>query len=144
MTERKIKRVKYTNEPVYINEEGVTEPYIHKDIVTNRDAYSASLHILFKHVSDFHLILIEIIAEKTGLDSTEIIASIQQDPRYIEAIVDPKIHSFGLLEKEDVQKVIEINEPEKKDPIEELQTKMSATSIQEKPKKPRVVRKAKV
>jgi hypothetical protein len=144
MTERKIKRVKYTNEPVYINEEGVTEPYIHKDIVTNRDAYSASLHILFKHVSDFHLILIEIIAEKTGLDSTEIIASIQQDPRYLEAIVDPKIHSFGLLEKEDVQKVIEINEPEKKDPIEELQTKMSATSIQEKPKKPRVVRKAKV
>ena len=143
MTERKIKRVKYTNEPVYITEDGITEPYIPKDIVTNRDAYGASLHMLFKHVSDFHMILVEIIAEKTGLDSTDIITSIQQDPRYTEAIVDPRIHSFGLLEKEDIQKVIPIDEPEKKDPLEELQTKMSAASIQEKPKKPRVVRKVK-
>ena len=138
MTERKIKKVKYANEPVYVTVDGTTEPYIPKDIITNREAYATSLHMLFKHVADFHLVLVDIIAEKTGLDSNDIMSAITEDPRYTGLVVDPKIHSFGLLEKKDVEKVVPVSS------VEDLEEKMTNIAIDEKPKKtpkPKVLRK---
>jgi hypothetical protein len=110
--------VKYSNEPVYVNADGSLEPYIPSSILTHRDAYSKSIHMLFKHVADFHVLLVEIISEKTGLDSVEIIKQIQNDERMKEHIDIPTIYSLGVLEKEDVEKKVEVKntpvEPKKR------------------------------
>jgi hypothetical protein len=142
MTERKIKRARYTSEPVYVINDGVEEPYIPKEIITNRDAYSLSLDMLFKHVADFHMLMIEIIAEKTGLDAKEIVTAIQDDPRAAEMKHTPRIHSLGVIEKKDVEKVVEVV-PD----VEEIETKLNTITIGEKakkPTKPKIVRKGKV
>ena len=108
-----IKKVKYSNEPVYVNADGTLEPYLPSNIVTHRDAYSNSIHMLFKHVSEFHVLLIEIISEKTGLDSVEIIKQIQNDERMKTHVDIPTVYSLGVLEKDDVEKKVEVD-PEKK------------------------------
>jgi len=123
-----IKSVKYSNEPVFVNSDGTLEPYIHHDIITHRDAYAKSLHILFKHVGDFHAIVVEILAEKLGLDSEEIIKQIQQDARYKEMVVSPVIHSLGSFEKSDIEKIIPVDE------VAVLSEKMSEMEVKKKRK----------
>ena len=104
--ERKIKKARYSDEPIYVDVNGNMESYVPKEIITNRDAYGASLHLLFKHVADFHLLMIEIISEKTGIDSNEIINVVKDDPRYKEMMVSPTINSLSILKKEDIEKHI--------------------------------------
>jgi hypothetical protein len=128
-----IKKARYTEEPVFVNLDGTLEPYIPKDIITNRGAYATSLHLVFKHVADFHTMMVEIIAEKTGLDSDAIFDTIKGDERYKNMLVSPQIHSLGAFEKEDLQKVVA---------VEEVTESMSTMKIDEvKPKKIRVVKK---
>jgi hypothetical protein len=129
-----IKSVKYSNEPVYVNSDGTLTPYIHQDIVTHRDAYAKSLHMLFNHVGDFHILLVEILSEKTGLDSAEIIKQIQTDERFKEMYTIPTVHSMDFVEKDDVQKVVPV--------VEALTEKMEAVVIDSgEPKKRKYVRK---
>lgn len=99
-----IKSAKVVNEPVFINKDGVSEPYIPATILTHRDAYSASLHVLFKHIADFHMLMIDVLAEKYNLDANEIIETIQGDPRYNEMKVDPKVESLLYFKEEDLAK----------------------------------------
>jgi len=107
----KIKKARYSDEPVFVNSEGVMEPYIPPEIITNRDAYGASLHLLFKHTADFHMLMIEILAEKTGLDATEIVQVIQNDQRYKDIIVNPTITSMSLVTKKDIEKHVTLEAP---------------------------------
>ncbi len=104
MPPRTIKSAKVVNEPVFINKDGEAEPYIPGTILTHRDAYSASLHVLFKHIADFHMLMIDVLAEKYNLDANEIIETIQGDPRYNEMKVDPKIESLLYFKEEDLAK----------------------------------------
>ena len=129
-----IKNVKYSNEPVFVNSDGTLEPYIHHDIVTHRDAYAKSLHMLFNHVGEFHILLVEILSEKTGLDSAEIIKQIQTDERLKGMYTMPTVNSMAFVEKEDVQKVVPV--------VEDLTEKMGAVAIDGgAPKKRKYVRK---
>ena len=129
-----IKSVKYSNEPVYVNSDGTLTPYIHQDIVTHRDAYAKSLHMLFNHVGDFHILLVEILSEKTGLDSAEIIKQIQTDERFKEMYTIPTVHSMGFVEKDDVQKVVPV--------VEALTEKMEAVALDGgAPKKRKYIKK---
>jgi len=132
-----IKNVKYSNEPVFVNADGTLEPYIHQNVVTHRDAYAKSLHMLFNHVGEFHILLVQILSEKTGLDSADIIKQIQGDDRLKEMYAMPTVHSMSFVEKEDVQKVVPI--------VETLTEKMEGVTItSEPPKKRKYVRKPKV
>ena len=126
-----IKSVKYSNEPVYVNGDGTLEPYIPSSILTHRDAYSKSIHMLFKHVADFHVLLVEIISEKTGLDSVEIIKQIQEDERMKAHVDIPTIYSLGVLEKADVEKKLS---------VEDLTKKMETMTV-EPPKKRKYVKR---
>lgn len=103
-----IKSVKYSNEPVFIHSDGTLEPYIPIKITNNREAYCASIDMLFKHVSEFHILLVDIIAEKTGLNSDEIIGQIQKDKRLKEMIHIPSVYSSDIITEKDVEKVIPI------------------------------------
>lgn len=106
------------NEPVFLQQNGEAVRYVPMDIVTSRDAYAASLHILFQHIATFHLQVIELLAEKYNLDAEEIIGSIQTDPRFQELTTNPVIQSMGyfdragncahLTEKKEDVKVVEV------------------------------------
>jgi hypothetical protein len=103
-----IKTVKYSNEPVFVHSDGTLEPYIPIKITSNREAYCASIDMLFKHVTEFHILLVDIIAEKTGLNSDEIIAQIQKDKRLKEMIHIPTVYANDTVTEKDVEKVIPI------------------------------------
>jgi hypothetical protein len=134
--ERKIKKARYSDEPIYVDVNGNMESYVPKEIITNRDAYGASLHLLFKHVADFHLLMIEIISEKTGIDSNEIINVVKDDPRYKEMMVSPTINSLSILKKEDVEKHVPVETA-----IDTITEKLEQIAIEPVKKKKIVVRK---
>jgi hypothetical protein len=101
-----VKRMRVNNEPVFVHEDGKIEEYIPQKLETARDAYSVSLHMLFKHIADFHMCTIEIIAEKTGMKEEDILNTILEDPRYKDMFVHPVLNSFGYVHKKDVAKVV--------------------------------------
>lgn len=108
MPPRSIKSVTIQNEPVFVTKEGVSEPYIPREILTHRDAYSASLHLLFKHVADVHLLMVEVLAEKYNLDADEIIQTVQNDQRMKDITLNPTLESLTYFGKEDLAKVVPV------------------------------------
>jgi hypothetical protein len=140
---------KFVNEPVYVHTNGVVQPYIPSNIRTPRDVYAASLHILFKHVADFHITIVEILAEKYGFSAEEAMNSIHEDPRFNSMHVDPIINTMSCFSEDDYKKkqayqtVTEISEctsalPEEANAL----TVTENTPVQ--PKKKTIVRKKKV
>ncbi len=134
---------KIINEPVYIHEDGNTVPYIPGHIKTARDGYAASLHLLFKHVADFHITVIDLLAEKYKFSAEEAIDSLHADPRFRDMIVHPTIHAMGYFKEEDVKALSEPVSESTAVPLESAPTPM--VPLPEAPKKKRtVVRKKKV
>jgi hypothetical protein len=101
-----IQTMTVSNEPCYVRDNGVSEPYIPKEITGHREAYAASLHILFKHMADFHITVIEIIAEKYKLSADEMIETIHKDPRYTDMHVNPILSDLSYVNAEDVAKAV--------------------------------------
>ena len=146
------KRARYTEEPVFLNTGGGEEPYVPGNITSARAAYAASLHLLFKHVADFHILMVDIIAEKYKLDATDIIHACHEDKRFQEMIVAPTIHSLGYFGEADlcakreveVQSKVDAVEAVQPDPVEQLAVdtaKMSLGVSDPKPKKKVIRRK---
>ena len=84
----KTKPVTMVEEPVTLVDGSTFQPM---PVKTANDALRASLLILFKHVADVHVTVVEIIAEKFNLDADEIHKSIVDDPRWNEMLVNPLI-----------------------------------------------------
>jgi hypothetical protein len=135
------KRARYTEEPVFLNTGGGEEPYIPVNITSARAAYAASLHLLFKHVADFHILMVDIIAEKYKLDTAEIIHVCHEDKRFQQMVVAPTIHSLGYFNQEDLSAKREVEQ--QPDPVDQLvgeTAKLSLGVSDPKPKK-KVIRK---
>lgn len=101
-----IQTASFKNEPVFIDVNGTSVPYIPKEIVDHRKAYAVTLDLLFKHVADFHLNMIAIIADKYNLDAAEMINVVSEDPRYQQMLLHPVIESLGHFDKDDLVKQI--------------------------------------
>jgi hypothetical protein len=101
-----IKSITVVNEPVFVTKDGSVQEYIPKEIVGYREAYAASLHLVFKHVADFHMAMLEIIAEKYGHDVDEMVKVIQSDSRYTDMMVNPVISGLTIIEQKDVPAVV--------------------------------------
>lgn len=130
------KRARYTEEPVFLNTGGGEEPYIPKNIQTAREAYAASLHLLFKHVADFHILMVDIISEKYKLDAAEIIHACHDDKRFQEMVIAPTIHSLGYFKQEDLSAKREV------DPVDQLAADTAKISLGQPPQpKKKVIRK---
>ena len=97
-----IKSLTVVNEPVFVAKDGSVQAYIPKEIVGYREAYAASLHLVFKPVADFHTAMLEIIAEKYGHDVDEMVSVIQSDERFKNMTVHPVISGLGIIEQKDV------------------------------------------
>jgi hypothetical protein len=103
-----IQNVKIVNEPVMVDNDGKTETYIPREIVGHRDAYAASLHLLFKHVADFHVLMIEILAEKYNLSADEMVRVCHEDERFQKMVVNPTIHAMSYFDEEDAAKKVAV------------------------------------
>ena len=76
--------MKFINEPVIeFDEAGNCVPFIPVSITNGRQAYAASLNIIFKHIAEFHIVVLNIIAEKHGLNVNDILEEVHKDDRYI-------------------------------------------------------------
>lgn len=80
------KKVQLVQEPIVLSDGSTMKP-LH--IKSSGDVLRASLLMLFKHVSDIHVTLVEIIAEKFGLSIEDIHKAINEDPRWAAMFVDP-------------------------------------------------------
>ena len=101
--------MKFVNEPVMIiTPDGEVEPYIPINVKTNRDAYSASLDMIFKHVAEFHVTIVKIIADKYGLDENEIINEVRNDDRFLS--ITNITNGLGYVD-DDLMKTEEEEEP---------------------------------
>lgn len=78
-------------EPVWVMKDGTNVPYVPVTITTNRDAYAASLHVLFKHVADFHLCVVRVFSVKYGIPEDDILKTIQESDEFKHMQVDPII-----------------------------------------------------
>jgi len=138
------KRARYTEEPVYLNTGGGEEPYVPGNITSARAAYAASLHLLFKHVADFHILMVDIIAEKYKLNAHEIIQACHDDKRFQEMVVSPTIHSLGYFGQEDLsaKREVEVVKPaDPVDPVEQLVAETAKMSLGTAPPKRKIIRK---
>lgn len=87
----------YCSEPVFIEKDGQTIPYIPIEIKNGRDAYAASLHMLFNHFAQFHISVVDIISDKYNIPVEEIMNTIKSDDRYINMSVCPNIHELSKV-----------------------------------------------
>ena len=83
-------------EPVYVLENGQTVPYVPIEIKDHREAYAATLHVLFKHVADFHICVVKAFSKKYGIPEDEIMQTIQESDEFKHMHVDPVLHHDGL------------------------------------------------
>jgi hypothetical protein len=89
-------------EPVCVDEDGTQHSYVPRTIRAARDAYAASLHIIFSHVADFHAVVITIIAEKYGIPEEEIFETVRADPRFGSMVADPVVQSMSYFDEDDL------------------------------------------
>jgi hypothetical protein len=59
-------------------------------------AYTASLLMLFQHVADIHMSLLEIIEEKYGHSMDEMVSTVIQHPKWKNMQVNPVIHDLTM------------------------------------------------
>ena len=67
--------------------------YVPIEVKTHRDAYAATLHVLFKHIADFHLCVVKTFSKKYGIPEDEIIQTIQESPEFKNMEVHPALHT---------------------------------------------------
>jgi hypothetical protein len=137
-------------EPAYILKNGTTVPYLPVEVKTARDAYAASLHVLFKHVADFHICIVRTFSTKYGIPEDEILQTIQESDEFKNMKVDPvldtdQLDTLGYLPVASVQeptvKPIELQSVEpvvKKTPIPS-KTKKVKSAVMEPVAEPIVV-----
>ena len=85
----------YCTEPVFIEKDGHIIPYIPIEIKNGRDAYAASLHMIFNHFAQFHISVVDIISDKYHIPVEEIMNTIKTDDRYTNMSVCPNIHELS-------------------------------------------------
>lgn len=101
MTSRAAKRARIVEEPAYVTTDGEVKPYLPVEITKAREAYAASLDVLFKHVADFHVMIVQILADKYKLDEEEMLSAIKDDPRYTGMTSQPKLNPLGYFKAAD-------------------------------------------
>ena len=136
----------FVNEPVYVHTNGTVQPYIPPNIRTSRDVYAASLHIIFKHVADFHITIVDILADKYGFSADEAMETIHADPRFQQMEVNPIINTLSCFSEDDYkpkQAYKDVSECTTAPPEQCNSPQVSQSTSVQPPKKRTIVRKKK-
>lgn len=127
-----VKTATFSEEPVFITEDGNTQTYIKREITGPHKALSACLHLVFQHTADIYTIMIEIIAEKYGHSSEEMMEAIMKDERFNSVMLNPVLNGLNYFKKENLERVIPSSpsppSQEEENPIPE----MASMAINEK------------
>jgi hypothetical protein len=94
----KSKKMKFVSEPIQMISEDDVKPYVPLNIKGPKEAYVASLHMLFNHVAEFHVTMIEILSEKYKIPVQEMLETVTKDPRYKSSISEPIVNTMGYVE----------------------------------------------
>jgi len=129
-------------EPAYIMKNGTPVPYLPVEVKTARDAYAASLHVLFKHVADFHICIVRAFSTKYGIPEDEILQTIQESEEFKNMKVDPvldtdQLDTLGYLQSTPVQA-----EPVKESPpppVKKIKAKKVSPAVMEPVAEPIIV-----
>ena len=92
------------------------------DIKDGRSAYALSLKMIFQHVADFHITVIDVISDKYNIPVDDIMNVVTSDSRYKNMVVDKDIHRLGTV-------VGAVNESEKKKDETLLKTKTKPSIV---------------
>ena len=93
-----------SNMNIIVNPE-VRADYQPGAIRSAKSAYTASMHVLFSHVADFHELVVRIISQKYGIPEEEILRVVMEHPDYTAMQVNPVIQSLGYFDQADVDRV---------------------------------------
>lgn len=97
---RKKKNVKIASEKTVLADGSSFQPL---EVKTSNDLLQASLLMLFKHVADVHVTVVEVIAEKFGLKVEDLHKAITEDPRWQAMLSDPFVTDLtATVEKQSV------------------------------------------
>jgi hypothetical protein len=67
------------------------------EIQDGRNAYALSLQMIFRHVADFHMTVVDIISEKYNIPVDEIMNTVTSDSRYKNMVVDKDLHRLSTI-----------------------------------------------
>ena len=82
------KPVTLCKEPVLLADGSTLKPL---EVKNHSDVFRASLLMLFKHISDIHVTVVEIVADKYGLKVEDIHKAVTEDPRWDEILSNPLV-----------------------------------------------------
>jgi hypothetical protein len=107
------------------------------DIKDGRSAYALSLKMIFQHVADFHMTVVDVISEKYNIPVDDIMNAVTSDSRYKNMVVDKDLHRLSTVVGVDVDVGVgAVNESEQKKEEQEQETQLP------KPKpKPTIIKK---
>ena len=92
------------------------------DIKDGRSAYALSLKMIFQHVADFHMTVVDIISEKYNIPVDDIMNVVTSHSAYKNMVVDKDIHRLSTV-------VGAVNESEKKKDETLLKTKTKPSIV---------------
>ena len=93
------------------------------EIPDGRSAYALSLQMIFRHVADFHMTVVDVISEKYNIPVDDIMNAVTSDSRYKNMVVDKDLHRLSTVVGVDVG-VGAVNESEQKKEEQEQETQL--------------------
>jgi len=103
------------------------------EIQDGRSAYALSLQMIFQHVADFHMTVVDVISEKYNIPVDDIMNAVTSDSRYKNMVVDKDLHRLSTVVDVDVG-VYPVNESaQKKEEQEQQEQEMQLPKSSPKP-----------
>ena len=65
------------------------------EIQDGRSAYALSLQMIFRHVADFHMTVVDVISEKYNIPVDDIMNAVTSDSRYKNMVIDKDLHRLS-------------------------------------------------
>ena len=113
------------------------------EIQDGRSAYALSLQMIFRHVADFHMTVVDIISEKYNIPVDDIMNAVTSDSRYKNMVVDKDLHRLSSVVGVDVDVGVgAVNESEQKK--EEKEQQEQETQLPKPSPKPTIIKKIKI
>jgi len=95
------------------------------EIQDGRSAYALSLQMIFQHVADFHMTVVDVISEKYNIPVDDIMNAVTSDSRYKNMVVDKDLHRLSSVVGVDVD-VRNESEQKKEEQEQEMQLPKSS------------------
>lgn len=111
------------------------------EIQDGRSAYALSLQMIFRHVADFHMTVVDVISEKYNIPVDDIMNAVTSDSRYKNMVIDKDLHRLSTVVGVDVDLGVRNESEQKKEEQEQQEQEMQLP----KPKpKPTITKKIKI